>query len=108
MGYIKGWFCSLHGLRQQIDNTRDHECALVWLKTCISIHTLVSFVEGADEDTDFVVELVREGTDGEWDTARPNVDGLSDRQRETRGNRKCTQLKRALFDSMEVDSEDSE
>ncbi|KAJ7748991.1 hypothetical protein B0H16DRAFT_1223401, partial [Mycena metata] len=41
MGYIKGRFASLRGLRQQIDDSNDHECALAWVKVCIIIHTLV-------------------------------------------------------------------
>ncbi|KAJ7616875.1 hypothetical protein B0H17DRAFT_876951, partial [Mycena rosella] len=41
MGYIKGRFCSLRGLRQQIDDSVDHERALAWVKTCVVIHTLV-------------------------------------------------------------------
>ncbi|KJA13254.1 hypothetical protein HYPSUDRAFT_115878, partial [Hypholoma sublateritium FD-334 SS-4] len=45
MGYIKGWFCSLQGLRQQIDTAQDHQCAIAWIKTCIVLHTLVFFIE---------------------------------------------------------------
>jgi hypothetical protein len=58
MGYLKGRFSSLQGLRQQIDNLTDHKHALTWIKTCIVIHTLISFVEHADEDEEFVAELV--------------------------------------------------
>ena|ERR1700690_2745875 len=101
MGYIKGRFCSLRGLRQQIDDARDHDRALVWVKTCIIIHTLVSIVERGSEDADFVAELVREGADGVHDVVRPDVDGPSDTQRETLGKRKRTQLKQMLFESME-------
>ena len=59
MGYIKGRFSSLRGLRQQIGDVLDHKRALAWVKTCIIIHTLVSFVEEGDEDNEFMEELVR-------------------------------------------------
>ena len=45
MGYLKGRFSSLRGLRQQISDATDHKRALAWVKTCIIIHTLISFVE---------------------------------------------------------------
>jgi hypothetical protein len=63
MGYLKGRFCCLRGLRQQIDDSRDHERALVWVKCCIIIHTLTSIIEEGNKDKDFVAQLVREGTD---------------------------------------------
>ena len=102
MGYLKGRFSSLQGLRQQIGNATDHMRALAWVKTCIIIHTLVSFVEEGDEDNEFIDELVREGTDvrdvtvtvGQADRDQ------SDTQRETQGQRKCTELKTMLFESL--------
>ncbi|KJA13569.1 hypothetical protein HYPSUDRAFT_119452, partial [Hypholoma sublateritium FD-334 SS-4] len=45
MGYFKGRFCSMRGLRQQIDDARDHERAVAWIKACIVIHTLIFFIE---------------------------------------------------------------
>ena len=58
MGYLKGRFSSLRGLRQQIDDATDHKRALAWVKTCVIIHTLVSFIEEGDEDGEFITELV--------------------------------------------------
>lgn len=101
MGYLKGRFSSLRALRQQIDNPTDHKRALTWIKTCVVIHALVSFVEHADEDGDFVAELMREGCDGISETTRPDGDGASDTQRETLGQRRRTQLKELLFESFE-------
>ena len=65
------------------------------------IHTLISFVEHADEDKEFVAELVQEGTDSMSDI-RPDIeyDGASDTQRESLGQCKCTQLKEWLFESL--------
>ena len=103
MGYLKGRFSSLRGLRQQIGNATDHKRALAWVKTCIIIHTLVSFVEEGDEDNDFIDELVREGAD---EPQAGDVIGQdrdqSDTQRETQGQRKHTELKTMLFESLYV------
>ena len=44
------------------------------------IHSLISIIELADEDGDFVTELMREGTDGALDTSRPDEGGASDSQ----------------------------
>jgi hypothetical protein len=60
MGYIKGQFCSLQGLRQQIDDIHDHRQALVWVKTCIVLHALISIIEEGDEDMEYIAELVQE------------------------------------------------
>lgn len=64
MGFFKGWFCSLWGLHQQIDNNVGHERALAWVKACIIIHTLVHLIEDGNEDMEFVDDLVREGLAG--------------------------------------------
>lgn len=102
MGYIKGRFCSLRGLRQQIDNSRDHELALIWVKTCIIIHTLVSVIEQGDEDEDFISELVEEGIDDERNMlqSEDSIGGLSDMQREMGGTAKRTQLKYILLKNL--------
>jgi hypothetical protein len=102
MGYLKRQFSSLQGLRQQIDNATDHKRALIWVKTCIIIHALVSFVEKGDEDGEFIAELVREGTDIPGNVIGQADGGPSDTQRETEGQRKRTELKRVLFESLYV------
>ena len=101
MGYLKGRFSSLRGLRQQIGDATDHKRALTWVKTCIIIHTIISFVEEGDEDGEFMDELVREGTDIPNDVilGQTNMD-QSDTVRETRGQRKRTELKTMLFNSL--------
>jgi hypothetical protein len=103
MGYLKGRFSSLRGLRQQIDDVIDHKRALAWVKTCIIIHTLVSFVEDGNEDNDFMDELVREGADAPGGVIVGQADNdPSDAQRETQGQRKRTELKTLLFDSLNI------
>ncbi|KIJ31238.1 hypothetical protein M422DRAFT_141351, partial [Sphaerobolus stellatus SS14] len=68
VGYIKGRFASLKGLRQQIDDELDHRRALEWVRACLVLHILISRLEAADStlepDKDFVEELVSEGLDG--------------------------------------------
>lgn len=101
MGYFKGRFSSLRGLRQQIGDATDHKRALAWVKACIVIHTLVSFVEEGDEDNEFMEELVREGTDASDDVIVGQADrDQSDSQREAQGQRKRTELKTMLFESL--------
>jgi hypothetical protein len=102
MGYIKGRFCSLRGLRQQIDNARDHERALIWVKTCIVIHTLISVIEEGDEDGEFIAELVQEGM-GDPDTHN-SLDhrdgGSSDAQQQVGGRAKRSELKHILLEHL--------
>ena len=100
MGYLKGRFSSLRGLRQQIGNATDHMRALAWVKTCIVIHTLVSIVEEGGEDNEFMDELVREGTDAPGDVIGQADRDQSDTQRETQGQTKRTELKTMLFESL--------
>ena len=100
MGYLKGCFSSLWGLRQQIGDANDHKGALVWVKTCIVIHTLISFIEEGDEDNNFIDELVREGTDIAVIRVGEAAEEHSDTHREREGQRKCTELKTKLFESI--------
>ncbi|KDQ49003.1 hypothetical protein JAAARDRAFT_102470, partial [Jaapia argillacea MUCL 33604] len=41
VGYLKGRFSSLKGLRQQIKDETDHLRAVEWVRTCIVIHSLI-------------------------------------------------------------------
>ena len=101
MGYIKGRFCSLRGLRQQINNPQDHECTLIWVKTCIIIHTLVSIIEHGDEDGSFIAELVQEGTDANRSTVGSDDGVASDIHREG-GQLKRTGLKNSLLEHLDM------
>jgi hypothetical protein len=98
MGYIKGRFCSLWGLRQQIDNSVDHKRALLWVKACIVIHTLIAIIESGCEDFDYINTLIEEGlaapSNGVDDIIPDHVPG-----RETRGQTKRNALKAQLFES---------
>jgi hypothetical protein len=97
VGYIKGRFCSLRGLRQQIDDAMDHERALAWVKTCIVIHALVSKIEHGTEDQEFVEELIQLGLQ---DNVRAEVGIIgTDAIRESRGQQKRNELKHKLFES---------
>ena len=95
MGYIKGRFASLRGLRQQIDNELDHKRAIAWIKACIIIHTIVFIIENGDEDPDYVAELVEEGK--EKDLLPIDNTIQAEAVRETRGKRMREELKAHLF-----------
>lgn len=99
MGYIKGRFCSLRGLRQQIDNSLDHERALAWVKACIVIHTLIGRLEEGREDQDFIDELVREGLANPEPLVPAPEEHVPSTRRKTRGQKKRTDLKNKLFNS---------
>ena len=80
----------------------DHKHGLAWMKTCIIIHTLVSFVEEGDENNDFIDELVREGAESaDVQVIRQDRD-QSDMQRERQGQTKRAELKMMLFESLHV------
>ncbi|KAF9514843.1 hypothetical protein BS47DRAFT_1258617, partial [Hydnum rufescens UP504] len=38
IGFLKGHFSSLRGLRQQIKDERDHELAVYWVISCLILH----------------------------------------------------------------------
>lgn len=100
MGYLKGWFSSLQGLHQQIDDAADHKHALAWVNTCIIIHML-SFIEEGDQDDEFMAELVQEGTDAPGDViGQADWEPSSETQQKTQGQNKCTELKRMLSESL--------
>lgn len=99
VGYLKGCFPSLKGLRQQIDDERDHRRALEWVRTCLVLHTLIFRLE--HESIAEVNELVGLGLNGEWEGN--NLDVLQNehnsRQRVARAELKRSEVKKALFDS---------
>ncbi|KAF7369574.1 DDE family endonuclease [Mycena venus] len=98
VGYVKGRFRSLSGLRQQIDDSLDHERALAWVKACLIIHTLVGFIEQGQEDWEFMDELLEEGLRAAPAPAVVETEASSAR-RNTRGQQKRTELKAKLFAS---------
>ena len=94
MGYIKGRFCSLRGLRQQIDTAQDHQRAITWIKACIILHTLIFFIENGNEDPEFVEHLVVRGNRHANPSDVGNVDEFeAEAVRETRSQRKREELK---------------
>jgi hypothetical protein len=62
MGYLKGHFQSLRGLRQQIKNPRDHKIALAWIRVCLILHNKILDIEQViDEDDIFYRDMLQEG-----------------------------------------------
>jgi hypothetical protein len=92
---------SLQGLHQQIDNPMDHKCALAWVKTCIIIHTHISFIEHANKDREFIGGLIHKGANTSPNSVRPDSDGPSDILQDTLSQCKYMQLKDLLFKSLD-------
>lgn len=65
VGYIKGRFGSLRGLRVRIKDSDSHIQALSWIKTCIVLHTLIFWIEKGREDWAEQDEFILEGHDNE-------------------------------------------
>ena len=104
MGYIKGRFQSLRGLRQQIKNPRDHILAIAWIKACLILHNLIIDIEGEiDESDPFYIQMLAEGTvvDVRDDAGDEGIrfDGV-DEIHKTAGKRKRAYLRQQLLTSL--------
>ncbi|KAJ6472990.1 hypothetical protein C8R45DRAFT_907594 [Mycena sanguinolenta] len=115
IGYLKGRFQSLKGLRVLIKNEKTHKFATYWIAACIGVH---SFAMQCEED-----ERGDEGSDDEGAVADPFIqEGLSSssssdneglaapsrqlgRTRLQSGKAKREALKRALFKAKEWQAE---
>jgi len=78
VGYLKGRFQSLQGLRQQINSAQDYALALAWVWVCIIVHSLAACYEEGEEDDHFW-QWVHDGLldqPNEGDNCNP-VDGFS-------------------------------
>lgn len=107
MGYIKGRFCSLRGLRQQIDTAQDHQRAIAWIKACIVLHTLVFFIEHGNEDPEFVEHLVERGNRHAGPDDSGNIDEIeAEAARETKGQRKREELKEYILECVSHSDEE--
>lgn len=101
MGYLKGRFLCLRGLRTQIKQRRDHEIACLWITACVILHNLIIDIEGEIDDTDpFYQEILQEGVEQADNGARESImgDGGDDNDAlATRGQQKRNQLKCQLL-----------
>ncbi|PPQ83037.1 hypothetical protein CVT25_005279 [Psilocybe cyanescens] len=100
VGYLKGCFQSLKGLRQQIKNETDHLRAVEWIRTCIIIHTLIHGIEHHNEDMDPEEDIIAEGLSSGSSSSGSDDDRVpADIRRETAGQRKHRKVKENLFQS---------
>ncbi|KAL1671212.1 hypothetical protein EV122DRAFT_226954, partial [Schizophyllum commune] len=103
VGYLKGRFPSLKGLRQQIKDETDHLRALEWIRTCLILHTLIQDYEQDSVDEEWQEECIVDGlsTDSDNDTQehRRDEDIEGDLRRESAGGHKRRRVKEALFNS---------
>lgn len=102
MGFLKGRFQSLRGLRQQIKDERDHRLAVEWIRACLIIHTLIHDIETESHncDAEFNEELIQMGLDEEEVLDDGGVDARGQHAvRESEGQKWQKRLKRRLFAS---------
>lgn len=99
VGYLKGRFQSLKGLRQQIKNETDHLRAVEWIRTCIVIHTLIHDIEHGEEDSDWEEDAIAEGLTSDSSSSSDDDRVAADIRRESTGQRKRRKVKEGLFAS---------
>jgi hypothetical protein len=106
MGYLKGQFQSLQGLRQDINSGCDFLLALTWVRVALVIHSLAFEVEHVLDGEDFWA-WVAEGADGADNIAAEDGEIFHARDMvaiagESGGQRKLRQVQQALFDSFDM------
>ena len=106
VGYLKGWFQSLRGLRQQINSECEYMLALAWVRTCLIVHSFAACHEDHEYESDFW-EWIDEGMSGEderedegpiegfaWGGMGPPLPG------ETEAQQKHRHVQEALFNEL--------
>ena len=64
IGFLKGRFPSLKGLRLRIDDAEMHRIATYWISICIAVHTFAFQIEQeerGDDDEGYLDPFIREG-----------------------------------------------
>ena len=111
IGFLKGRFQSLKGLRVNINNKNSHKFATYWVVACIGIHAFAMKCEaddareaGSDYDSqdDFIQDGLSSSDESEPDLRQPNqTQGTSQRQRRSHtlaaAKARRLQLKQGLF-----------
>ena len=113
IGYLKGRFQSLKGLRIRIKDRRSHKLATYWIAACVAIHNFALRCEaeerGEGDDVpdplDFIGQGVSDGSDQE-DAILGNTERSTSRSitsvRLRRARAKREQLKRRLLRHREL------
>jgi hypothetical protein len=101
VGYLKGQFQSLKGLRQQIKDETDHLCEIECIQTCIVIHTLVHDIEHGEEDSDWEEDAIADGLTSNSSSLDDDhcVPGAVQVHLESAGQQKQCKVKESLFSS---------
>ena len=109
VGFLKGRFASLSGLRIQIRDADSHIAALSWIRACIILHTLIFWIENGHEDWQEQQGMILKGRElGGEDSddfeegpirvqSIPSNQTLRDVLSESPALRKRNELKRALL-----------
>lgn len=102
IGFLKGRFKSLKGLRVKIVDERSHRFATYWVLACIVVHTFAmqceeeEYSDSDSEDDPFVGEGASSGSDDDQPEAGPS---WSSSQRLTAARAFRERLKAELFDA---------
>ncbi|KAF7368106.1 DDE Tnp4 domain-containing protein [Mycena sanguinolenta] len=106
IGFLKGRFQSLKGLRISIKDEKTHQFATYWVAACIGVHSFAMHCEqeerGPEEDEDAVMAdpFIGEGLSSDSD-ADANQAGAAGGVAGHAGKAKREYLKRVLFQSKE-------
>jgi hypothetical protein len=104
MGYLKGRFQSLRGLRQNINSNHDYLIALTWVRVALIIHSFALEAEHEYDGDDFWEwvqnGLVDDDDDDAGDAFVPVP--VMPIPQESEGQLKRRQVQQALFDAFGV------
>jgi hypothetical protein len=101
IGFLKGRFHSLKGLRVRIVNEQSHKFTTYWVAACIGLHAFAMQCEdednsGSDDETEpFIAEGLSSSDSRSGSNIAPETTARSNRLHEARARRE--QLKRRLF-----------
>jgi hypothetical protein len=114
IGYLKGRFQSLKGLRVLIKNEKTHKFATYWVAACIGVHSFAMQCEdeergaGSDYEGPMADPFIEEGLSSSSSSGNEAPAASHQRGRATRlhsGKAKREALKRALFKAKEQRAE---
>ena len=106
VGFLKGRFGSLRGLRIRIQDSDTHLAAVSWIQACIILHTLIFWIENGNENWQEQQAFILEGHEDDDDEyeegpirvqATPSNQTLQEVLAQSPAVRKRNALKQALL-----------
>ncbi|KAJ6452588.1 hypothetical protein C8R45DRAFT_945572 [Mycena sanguinolenta] len=111
IGYLKGHFQLLKGLRVLIKNEKTHKFATYWISACIGVHSFAMQCEedkhgdeGSDDESAIADPFIQEALSSSSSSDNEGLAGSSLQHGQTHlqsGKAKCEALKCALFKAKE-------